>query len=75
MKPTQHQITETLKSRVDAHKLIPVADSLTLENTCPRATYLKPILEHLGALNQIVRGSSAKGVDCAGELDLATYPF
>ncbi len=37
--------------------------------------YEKPRLIAFGSLRQIVRGASAKGVDSAGELDLATYPF
>lgn len=75
MKPTQSRNTDSLKQPAGDNNLSPITGSCTLDVSAPRAVYLKPTLEHLGALNQIVRGASAKGVDCAGELDLATYPF
>lgn len=37
--------------------------------------YEKPALQAHGQLHQLVRGSSAKGVDSCGELDLENYPF
>ncbi len=75
MKPTQSRFTGIPKTTVVDNILSPTSDLCAEEVNRQRSAYMKPTLEHLGALNQIVRGASAKGVDCAGELDLATYPF
>lgn len=68
MKPNQQHLILTNPQNLHAPTISPKPE-------CPKAIYQKPNLIPLGSLQQIVRGASAKGCDCAGELDLSQFPF